>query len=278
MNPLNEANQYDKIVKENIAAFLPALIARVLNIDVAESEELSAELQYTLERKPDVLRRIVDQQGRRFVLHIEFQSANDARMLRRMLLYRAMLFEQYVLPVRQVVIYLGAEPATMTTTIEQVRLSFSYTLLSLIELPAVFFLSSRKPEEVILALLADFGTQSPTEILTAIVERLEETSPGRLAFGRYMKQLRVLANLRKLVPKIEELMDGLMSFFVEEEDVLFVRGERRGEARGEARGKAEAKNEAALSLLTKTDYAPAQIADLLEMPLDQVLALLKPSA
>ncbi len=59
----DSGNRYDKIAWENIDLFLPILISRVLHIDVVESEDLPGDLQYTLEQKPDVLRRIVNRAG-----------------------------------------------------------------------------------------------------------------------------------------------------------------------------------------------------------------------
>lgn len=51
-------SQYDKIVKENLEAAIPALLRRLLNIHAVESEELPDELHHTKERKPDALKRI----------------------------------------------------------------------------------------------------------------------------------------------------------------------------------------------------------------------------
>ena len=69
-----QANQYDKIFKENIEAVIPSLMQNILNIHVANSEELPDDIQHTKERKPDVLKKITDDEGNIFVLHIEFQS------------------------------------------------------------------------------------------------------------------------------------------------------------------------------------------------------------
>lgn len=76
----NQANQYDKIFKENMEAALPGLIKKVLNINVVQTEELPDDLQYTKERRPDVLKKITDDRGKIFVLHLEFQTANEAKM------------------------------------------------------------------------------------------------------------------------------------------------------------------------------------------------------
>lgn len=71
MKAKQEANRYDKIFKENLEAVTLALVEKVLGIAVASYQKLPLELQRTLERKPDQLLRITDQQGQTFLLHLE---------------------------------------------------------------------------------------------------------------------------------------------------------------------------------------------------------------
>ena len=72
-----QGSQYDriggpKIFKENIEAVIPALMRKVLGINAVQSEDLPDDLQHTKERKPDVLKKITDEQGETFVLQSEF--------------------------------------------------------------------------------------------------------------------------------------------------------------------------------------------------------------
>ncbi|GAB4023146.1 hypothetical protein [Spirosoma koreense] len=66
-------HQYDKSIRENLEAAIPALIEDLLHIYPLRSEELPDDLQHTKERKPDALKRIHDRDGNTFVLHLEFQ-------------------------------------------------------------------------------------------------------------------------------------------------------------------------------------------------------------
>lgn len=79
-----QANQYDKIFKENIEAVIPSLMQNVLSINAVLVEDLPNDIQHTKERKPDVLKKVTDQEGSVFILHIEFQVANEAEMIYRM--------------------------------------------------------------------------------------------------------------------------------------------------------------------------------------------------
>lgn len=72
-----QTNQYDKIFKENIEAVIPSLMKNVLGILAVSMEELPDGVQHTKERKPDVLKKVVDSEGNSFVLQIEFQVADE---------------------------------------------------------------------------------------------------------------------------------------------------------------------------------------------------------
>ncbi len=269
----SQANQYDKIVKENIEIFLPALIQKVLGIRMSSSEDLTDTVQYTIERKPDVLKRVQDEQQDEFILHLEFQSVDDPRMLKRMLLYRALLYEKYELSVRQYVVYMGDESPVMPTHLQQDGLRFSYGLVPLSRLPISVFLTSDQPQEIVMAILSNFGNTAVPDAVRQIIDKIRQTSASPLAFNRHIRQLRILANLRKLTPQIDLIMEGLMSFFKEEEDVLYVRGERKGKEEGKLEGKQEGKQEAVRDLLRKTDFTADRVAEILEVPLEQVLTI-----
>src|SRR6201995_2521574 len=82
-----QTHQYDKILRENVEAVLPGLIKNLLDIHAVYTEELPDDVQHTKERKPDVLKRVTDDNGKTFVLHLEWQVADDADMVYRMVEY-----------------------------------------------------------------------------------------------------------------------------------------------------------------------------------------------
>jgi len=75
-----QANQYDKIIRENMEATLPVIIRDVLKLSVIESKEIPDDVQHTRERKPDALKKVTDSSGITFILHLEFQVADDQEM------------------------------------------------------------------------------------------------------------------------------------------------------------------------------------------------------
>lgn len=192
-------------------------------------EELPDDVQHTKERKPDVLKKVTDNQGKTFVLQIEFQVANEPEMVYRMAEYYVMLARKYKLPVRQYVIFLGKSKLKMANELQSINLSFRYNLIEIKAISYKIFLKSNKPEEIVLAILANFDKETPENALKSIINRLEETTEGDLALKRYFKQLRILAQLRKLEQKLKDIiMDSIAKYIDEEKDVAYLIGFDKG--------------------------------------------------
>lgn len=268
-----QANQYDKIFRENMEAAIPGLIATVLKINVAEAEEIPDDLQHTKERKPDFLKAITDTEGERFLLHLEIQTTDEPDMVYRMAEYFVMLHRKYRIPVRQHVLYIGPGQALMPVSLREGPLQFSYELIALSSVDYRLFLASNQPEKIILSILADFAGQPPLMVIQQVVSRLRETAPGDLAFNRYKNQLRVLSQLRKLKQLTNDMIGSISEFFREEDDVLYILGEREGEMRGEAKGEAKAVRKLVLGLIEKSAMPVEQIADVAGVSVEYVTNL-----
>jgi hypothetical protein len=73
-----QPKQYDRIFKENIEPILPGIMQHLLGMEAPSNvEELPDSIQRTVEREPDVLKKITDASGNTFILQIEFQVKND---------------------------------------------------------------------------------------------------------------------------------------------------------------------------------------------------------
>lgn len=183
-----QSAQYDKVFKENIEAVISSIMQNLLGITAVSLEELPDDIQHTKERKPDVLKKVTDNQGNTFVLQIEFQVANEDEMVHRMLEYKGMLIRKYKLPTYQYVIFLGKGKAKMATELHNIDLLFKYNLLAINSVDYKIFLNSGQPEEIVLAILANFDKESSENALKQIISRLEETTHGDLALKKYFKQ------------------------------------------------------------------------------------------
>lgn len=190
------ANEYDKIFKENIEELLPFLVTRLLGVNADQLEEMPDELQITTERKPDFLKKVNDP-NEPYLLHIEFQSKRDYEMPYRMNEYYAMLLRKYRIPVRQVVLQIGRPVSARTARLTTDVLRFRYQLLNLRDVDYQLFLNSQQPEEIILAVLANFHGTEPRKVLTWLLEKLNLTVGQQShRFEKYANQLLVLAKLR----------------------------------------------------------------------------------
>ena len=223
-----QVGQYDKVVKENIEAVLPTLFEKVLDIHIVETEEIPDDLQLTIERKPDFLKKVKDSSGETYVLQVEFQVLEDAEMVNRMLEYYALIYRKYQFPLKQFVIFLGKETEKMGTEINHPRLSFSYILIKMIGIDYQYFISCEKPEEVLFAILSDFKGKKPEEVVKKIIKRLYETSQSQLSFQKSYQQLRILGNLRNLVPSIQSIMESVSTFYKLENDFVYLKGKEEG--------------------------------------------------
>jgi hypothetical protein len=216
---------YDKIIKENIAAIIPGLLKKVLRIDAVLVEDIKQDLQHTKERKPDLLQIVTDTIGHKFILHIEFQVKDDPEMPYRMLDYKAMAIRKFKMPVKQFVVYLGEEIPKVPPTISDDNLWYAYHVAPIAIVDYHNFINSNKPEEIIFAILGNFGNEQAEKVVEDIVNRLEETSEG-LNLQKAIEQLRMLSNLRKLQPIVDTIMEHISTYFKIENDVLYIKGQR----------------------------------------------------
>ncbi|MDP5172769.1 MAG: hypothetical protein NWR72_21200 [Bacteroidia bacterium] len=197
------AQDYDKIIKENIEEILPALIDRVLGLQLTYMEVIPFDVQVTLERRPDFLLLVrTEQIDKNFLLQIEFQSKNDSEMVDRMLEYAAILRRKHKLQLRQYVLYIGNEVASMSSEISDPDLWYRYHLVNLKNFDYHGFVNSTHPEVIILSILCNYRGHEPADVIRQILLRLRELSNQGVRIDKYMQQLEVLSNLRNLHKEI----------------------------------------------------------------------------
>jgi hypothetical protein len=103
----------------------------------------------------------VTQNDKEIIFHLEIQTDNDDTMLERMLLYAALLYEKYKIPVKQAVLYLGRATnaeANMVTKKDIGYFSYQYALINISQIDYKVFL--KFPKTLVFAILANFGTSS----------------------------------------------------------------------------------------------------------------------
>ncbi len=140
-------------------------------------------------------------------------------------------------------------------------MKFQFPLIVFSRLDYELFLKSNKPEEVVLAILADIKHDDPEIVVQRIISRIDETSQSDFSLKRYFQQLRVLAQLRSLESQIDTTMDSIAEYFSEERDVLYIRGFRK------------AKEQFVKRMIQKMNLTVEQIAEIAEVPTDFVLTV-----
>ncbi|MCL4642053.1 MAG: hypothetical protein M5Z89_23820 [Olivibacter sp.] len=262
-----QANQYDKIIKENLEMTLPVIVREVLGLNIIQSEELPDDIQHTKERKPDALKRVTDSKGNTYVLHIEFQVKSERDIVFRMIEYYAMLMRKYRIPVRQYVIYLGDKRPKMPIVLETERLTFSYDLIPLYNASYKLFLKSDNPEVKMLGILGNFEHNDGYTVIKEIIEDIKFKTEGEFAESRYFKQLRIFVQLRSnIATQFEKAMEAVSKFFKEERDFLY----RRGEARGKAEGEVKKSYDVVENLIVDFGFTDEQAAKAAEVSIDFV--------
>lgn len=224
------AQDYDKIIKENIEAIILPLAERLLGIRPEKMEEIPDDLQTTLERRPDFLKTIQHQdKAKDYILHIEFQVEDLAKMVARMLEYYGILFKKYEMDVRQYVFYIGKESPKMRTSLKLTNLEFSFNVLDIRTFDYRQFLASDTPEEVILAILGDFKGENPERAVRMVLERLKSLPTETLRREKCVKQLEMLSNLRDLQPEIIKQLAAMPFTYDLKKDIRFQQGLEQGQ-------------------------------------------------
>jgi predicted transposase/invertase (TIGR01784 family) len=266
-----QGSMYDKVFRENMLETLPGIIERVLKLDVATIEELKDDIQFTKERKTDLLKKVSDTEGNNYILHVEYQTDDYPKMHFRMAEYSIMLQRKYDLPVSQFVIYVGPGKPTMPAFIQTKDLQFRYNLKAISSIDYRLFLKSDKLEERMLAFLGNMRPEENIPVLEKILLDIKETAKDSLSTDRYVQQLHVLVKLRNLGQNLKEAMMTISKYFKEEEDLLFRAGQRKG--RNVERIKAQEEKKEMARELKKEGVAMNIIARTTKLSIEEIKAL-----
>lgn len=229
-------NQYDRILKENMGAILISLSQQYLGFKIVNSQDLPGKLQKTLEREPDFIKVVQTAGGEEFILHVEFQLTDDRHMLDRMRTYHALLAEKFKMSIRQFVIYLGRKRPTMRTTFDPEEVMSGFNMLDLQSISADRFIASIVPEEIILAILADFGNRSPMAIVRLIIGRLSQIDLSEAHLRKTIKQLGILSRIPKLNDYVKQALESMPFTIDITQDSWYIEGLEKGMAQGIEKG------------------------------------------
>ncbi len=228
--------EYDKVIKENMAAIFLPLSEKYLGIKIATTRDLPEKLQSTIEREPDFVKVVADGDGKEFILHWELQTKNETDMVYRMAEYRAILQRKYKLTVRQFVFYIGQDKLTMKHQLEPDEVIAGFSLTDVQTFDPERVLASSIPEEIILGVLGDYPQGQATYIIQRIISRLQELCHEPILLQKYTKQLTILSRLRKLEIETKEQLDVMAITYDIYTDGLYLEGKKEGKKEGKREG------------------------------------------
>ena len=135
-------------------------------------------------------------------MYRDFQQPSDEkRMVRRMHLYFAMLWEKFNLPVKQFVVYIGQKPPKMPKELVPQEIFTGFDMVNLHDINYKGLLDSSIPEEILLATLGNFNNEEAPTVLGKIISKLQKLSTSKTSLHKYIRQLNTLARLRNLIPQ-----------------------------------------------------------------------------
>ena len=243
-----QKQSYDNVLKrlvENQAAQIIPLLFRNLVLEVVE--ELNIEVLLP-PRRTDRVYRSRDENGHLIILHIEFESKANSKMAKRLLIYHALLWEKYDLPIISIIVY-PFEVHMVSSPLKEVNgqqeiLSFQYETLPLWQQDAQRCFKAR--EIPLYGFLPAMQGVSDELLLQAIDQMVEyyEKHEGRLREELLCFQVLLTRAQRLPEIQIERVLRRVRMFdsLLEEDpwvQAKITESKLKGKAEGLAEGKVE---------------------------------------
>jgi hypothetical protein len=141
------------------------------------------------------------------------------------------------LPLRQIVIYGGGsdDPQHITQNhLITLGLEHRFEVIVLKQIPKEKFIHSNVPEEVVLAILCDFGEDNPEDVVKQILAHLHKICRKSVRLKKYQKQLLILSRLRKMELIVKTQVEAMTIHYDIETDGLYLQGIEEGIEEGAA--------------------------------------------
>jgi hypothetical protein len=272
------ANNYDRIFKENIESMLLPLLEKVLGLIPPKLVPIDAKMQMTHESEMDNIRRVVHEEDAAldYGLQIEFHI-KDEDLRKRNLVHHALFFQITSLPLRQIVIYGGGsdDPQHITQNhLITLGLEHRFEVIVLKQIPKEKFIHSNVPEEVVLAILCDFGEDNPEDVVKQILEHLHKICRRSVRLKKYQKQLLILSRLRKMELIVQTQVEAMTIHYDIETDGLYLQGIEKGIEEGIEEGAAIKERAFVQTLWSLQEFSLERIALMSGATLERVTQLI----
>jgi len=258
-------NIYDRIFRENIQPIFIPFIERYLKIEITEIKPLPDKMVTSVERETDALYKVKTSNNSVFILHLQVQTRDDTSMIYRVVELHGILLRKYKLPLRHVVLYLGEKPSKMKANLSTEEAFTGFELLSMREMSAAKLLQSEIPEEVILAILADFDKTKSDALIRSIIQRLQLICKNKKSLRKYANQLTILSKLRNLEGETIKNIKIMPQLFDITTSILYKQGLEQGLEQGQEQLEQSLEKKLLIliaNMLTKSSLPLNQVSDL----------------
>ncbi len=261
--------QKDIISKTILKRLLLDMAVYLFRLDLIDAELLATEEQRIEDRRADLVARVTPAQGDPFVLHLEIQNANDGQMPVRMLRYLTDIHLAHPGDrVHQCLVYIGAERLTMASGLDSPQLCYRYDTVDMRAIDYRTLYASDRPEALVLAILGDFGDDSPQTVVVRLVEKLRRlTDPDEGRLREYLSMLEILADNRHLNIHLQEVY-AMLQINIERLP-SYQKGMEKGMEKGVEEG-AHRKALAVAETLLAMNFSPEQVAVITQLPLAEI--------
>ncbi len=162
-------------------------------------------------------------------------------------------------------------------------LRLEYQVVNLREIPKDLFLHSNVPEDVVLAILGDFGAEQPEKVIRQILQHLLKLIGRVPRLKKYQYQLHTLSRLRKLEAETKKEILTMPIHYEIETDALYIEGKEigieigkeqgfeKGIEQGIEKGLKQAKYDLVMRLLRQGQLTKETIASVAEVDMEFVL-------
>ena len=242
-----ELKRFDLVLKEIFSRAAGKLISIATGEKIEENlEDINRELKFLKSLRPDMLFKAGDK-----IFHIEIQAQQDKDLPERMLIYSLAIKEKFGQKPVQIILFVGKGNPPPSLFRDEFTIH-KFIVLDMKKIDPDEFIKSKKPEEVIVGILAGKFKEKP-QIIEKVKERIVEIVKNEEEIAKYIDSISFLAGLFdvkievKPMPIQVDIRKTFLYKWGKEEGLK--EGEQRGIVKGLKQGKKEGLKEGILGII-----------------------------
>ena len=184
-----ELKRFDPILKEIFSKAAGKLISIATGEKIEEKlEDITGEIEFVKSLRPDLLFRAKEK-----IFHIEIQVQTDKTLPERMLIYSLAIKEKFGKKPIQIVLFVGKGNPPFSFFKDEFTLH-KFIVVDMKKIAPDDFIKSKKPEEIIIGILAGKFKEKP-QIIERVKKRIVEIVKDEEEIAKYIDSVSFLAGL-----------------------------------------------------------------------------------